>query len=289
MTLQKSNCGIYWYERNWEFVKNKTMTSRDGVNCFTVNLFCVDASSTSSRPERDYDVGTDLPAIKPLGLGHMERADVLKNLATFSKYAVKHQIFCRRVRRMGRIVDGGWDICDDESYRPKSPCLVYSFGINYDFSFDEDMEKTYGCDVYAFDPSMRSGDYNKREHIHFYRLGLGDKNIMTSTKSKWTLKTLKTLMKELGHENRRIDVLKMDIEGNEKQSLVEMIASDVLQNVLQLCIEFHSYYDVGAVRALYDIGFRIFWSHQNPGAPLYTNDETLSYGNEISFVNINAT
>ncbi|KAK3101744.1 hypothetical protein FSP39_006053 [Pinctada imbricata] len=287
MELKKSNCGTYWYERNWEFVKNKTITSREGVDCFTVNLFCYNASSISRRKSDD-DVGRmDLPVVEPIGLGHMETADVKKNLAIFSKYAVKHQIFCQRVRRMGKIVDGGWDICDDERYRPKSPCLVYSFGINNDFSFDEDMERTYGCDVYAFDPSMESGDYNRSKHIRFYQVGLGDQNIRTE--SNWTLKTLKTLIKESGHENRRIDVLKMDIEGNEKQSLVEMIDSDALQNVLQLCVEFHTYFDIGAVRKLYDIGFRIFWSHQNPGAPLYTKDESFSYGNEISFVNINAT
>ena len=26
------------------------------------------------------------------------------------------------------MTDGGWEVCEDEPYRPKSPCLVYSFG-----------------------------------------------------------------------------------------------------------------------------------------------------------------
>ena len=61
------------------------------------------------------------------------------------------------MRRMGNTGDEGWDICIPGPYNPKSNCLVYSFGINKDFSFDDAMGKQYRCIVKAFDPSMRVG------------------------------------------------------------------------------------------------------------------------------------
>ncbi|XP_071134989.1 uncharacterized protein [Mytilus edulis] len=50
------------------------------------------------------------------------------------------------------MTDGGWNVCHDKPYRPPVPCLVYSFGINNDFSFDDFIVKPYGCDVHSFDP-----------------------------------------------------------------------------------------------------------------------------------------
>ena len=35
---------------------------------------------------------------------------------------------CRRKLRMGKVGDGGWEVCDDIEFRPMKPCLVYSFG-----------------------------------------------------------------------------------------------------------------------------------------------------------------
>lgn len=39
------------------------------------------------------------------------------------------QVACSRVERMGKLTDGGWELCDDPLYRPSSgDCLVYSYG-----------------------------------------------------------------------------------------------------------------------------------------------------------------
>ncbi|KAK3086640.1 hypothetical protein FSP39_021286 [Pinctada imbricata] len=275
--LRKSDCAIYWYERNWEFQTN-IRTDHTRTNCFTVNLMC------GGKAELEY-----LAVLDPTNV-LVNQKDSPTNEKIVSKYISQHQIFCKQVRRMGSIVDGGWDICNDSQYRPKTPCLVYSFGINNDFSFDEAIEKYYGCDVYSFDPSMNIGNHNHSKNIHFYQIGLGDKEeeiYVQKTNSRWKLKTLKTIIHELGHTNRRIDILKMDIEGHERESLPQMMASGALRNVSQLCLEFHSFYVVDTVKELYKFGFRIFWSHQNPLWPLFYENETFSHGNEVSFVNIN--
>lgn len=72
---------------------------------------------------------------------------------------------------------------------------------------------------------------------------------------------MKTIMSLLGH--RRIDILKMDIEGSEYEVIGDMIASGV--EVGQLAVEFHHRWpEVGerrtwkAIRELKREGFRIF-------------------------------
>ena len=51
-----------------------------------------------------------------------------------------------------RYKDGQKSVCLDEGLKPViNNCLVYSFGIDNEWSFDDDMAKL-GCDVYSFDP-----------------------------------------------------------------------------------------------------------------------------------------
>ena len=281
--LHASNYFIYWYDRNWNCVKNKGKINRYNT-CWTINVFLRNPKEKEAVMVKE--VG--LPNMSSLGNKPVDEREKLKYQDTYLKYISKHQTLCKQMLRLGNIVDGGWDICHDAQFRPKSPCIVYSFGINYDFSFDEDVEKTYGCDVFCFDPSMKTSDYRHSDHIMFYNVGLGEENKEISVSGeRWKLKTLRTIQGELGHIDKRIDVLKIDIEGSEKNTLPEMIASGALKNVVQLCLEFHHYYDLGTLRQLYDIGFRIFWSHQNPFSAYYANGDSYAYGMEVYFVNIN--
>lgn len=48
-------------------------------------------------------------------------------------------------------------------------CLVYSIGINNEWTFEDAMGK-YGCQVYAFDPSMKANDHDRNPSIHFLKL-----------------------------------------------------------------------------------------------------------------------
>ncbi|XP_062597637.1 uncharacterized protein LOC134259055 [Saccostrea cucullata] len=287
--LHSSNYVIYWYDRNWEYVENSRTKQRKS-KCFTINMFLTNRNTSSSSQHESNMISPkiNLPDIAPLGIRPLGREEDLKYEKMFNDYITKHQILCKQMIRLGNIVDGGWDVCHDIRFRPKTPCIVYSFGISNDFSFDEDMEKTYGCDVFSFDPSMNVGNYKHSEHIMFYQVGLGDKVSEIEVKGiKWKIKNLKTIIKELGHTEKKIDVLKIDIEGSERQILPEIIESGALKNVVQLCLEFHNYTDVGALRKLYELGFRIYWAHQNPTAPTYKSNETFAYYIDVYFVNIN--
>ena len=70
-----------------------------------------------------------------------------------------------------RAPDGDKYICMDNILRGSS-CLIYSFGINDDWSWEDYMDEHHGCSIWAYDhtvdfPAKRGKD------IHFFKLGLG--------------------------------------------------------------------------------------------------------------------
>ena len=154
----------------------------------------------------------------------------------FYSLITTRQVMCANMQRMGNTGDGGWDICVSEPYKPKNDCLVYSFGINNDFSFDDDIAMEYGCDVRAFDPSMRVRDHKRSDLVWFYQLGLGAKD--TINKKGWKLKTLSSILSET-HNLKALDVLKIDIEYNEWSCFRTMINEGALDRVRQLVFEIH--------------------------------------------------
>ena len=145
--------------------------------------------------------------------------------------------FGGQMKKNPRGLDGQKAVCLDPQVAPNPvKCLVYSIGISNEWSFDDLMEK-YGCEVYAFDPSMSQGNHNRSAKIHFYKLGLGDRNFVN--KNNWTIKDLSTIYKDLGHEGRIIDYLKMDIEGSEWEVIPQIQGSGMLKKVRQMGVEFH--------------------------------------------------
>ncbi|KAK2163567.1 hypothetical protein LSH36_77g03001 [Paralvinella palmiformis] len=106
---------------------------------------------------------------------------------------------CGDIKRLGNTGDGGWDICVVDPYFPKPGCIVYSFGINYDFTFDDSVAETFGCEVRTFDPSMLIGDHMHQPTVYFYQLGLGAVN--TVNDKGWKLETMGSIMKKLKHLN----------------------------------------------------------------------------------------
>ena len=214
----------------------------------------------------------------------------LQVLRIYDRFLSSLHIMCQQNIRVGNIKDGGWNVCHDRKYRPKPPCLIYSFGINNDWSFDEQVSKTYGCNVYAFDPSIGLPNHQHSSRVWFYNIGIGGRNHISP--QNWTLMTLDSIVNTLHHTERIIDIVKMDVEGAEWDSIQQMVDSGILKRVRQLYLEFHSAYFVdrlSLVRKLYDVGFRIFWTHKNPWhlnfLPL--DGGITSAGFETYFINSN--
>ncbi|KAK3888326.1 hypothetical protein Pcinc_007616 [Petrolisthes cinctipes] len=139
------------------------------------------------------------------------------------------------------FLDGDKWICYEPSLAPDpKDCLVYSFGIGNEWSFDDAMDK-YGCQVYSFDPTMNRPNFKRGSNIYFKNLGLEGYKGTLPEKEQSKVDTLGNIMRMLGHEGRRIDYLKIDIEGSEIPAL-EQVFSDaphLLTQVSQLGMEVH--------------------------------------------------
>ncbi|BFZ06268.1 hypothetical protein BsWGS_09307 [Bradybaena similaris] len=203
---------------------------------------------------------------------------------------------CRR-----KITVGNWHICQDSPFTVKPPCLVYSFGINFDFSFDDAMARI-GCEVHSFDPSMKMMDHKRRGHSTFHNMGLGSYNTnayipradtYVTNNQTWKMRTAKAVMKELGHENRVIDVFKMDIEGYEWAVLANMMETGVFRYIRQFMLEIHLFpdfplkqdyvYIYTVYTKLREMGFREFTIGPHP-----KNLEVNAFNNQgdVEFVNV---
>ncbi|XP_052072674.1 uncharacterized protein LOC127710752 [Mytilus californianus] len=150
---------------------------------------------------------------------------------------------------------GNWWDCNSYPYKifVNRPCLVYSFGIGNDFRFDDAMA-TLGCEVHSFDPSMNVSEHTRESGVVFHTFGIGSHNDDLFTprtdeftrkeqKSTWELKKLSTILSNLDHQNMTLDILKLDIEGNEWDVLENIIQEDLLFKIKQLEVEYHIFPD----------------------------------------------
>jgi hypothetical protein len=187
-------------------------------------------------------------------------------------------------------LDGQKAVCLDQTVRPVSAsdvwpikveeelgeCLVYSFGINNDWTFDEAME-SFGCRVYAFDPSMNLSNHDHSTKIHFYNIGLSDRYLHSSTtRNNWSMESLDSIYQNLlGHKGRIIDYIKIDIESDEWIVLPQILSSGMVDKVRQLGVEIHIAPSennllrdlqerVKVLKSLEDYGFVRFDSKLNP-------------------------
>lgn len=167
--------------------------------------------------------------------------------------------------------------------------VVYSFGIGEDVSFDLSLMGKYGVSVFAFDPTPRSVVWLRSQTLpsgfrHFEcALGARDGTAVfyaprdplhvshsliqkrhDETRSvQVPVKRLETIARELGH--RRIDILKMDIEGAEYE-IIRNLGRTGLE-IPQIVLEFHHrdrrwwgrYQTSLAVRRMNRCGYRIFY------------------------------
>ncbi|KAH7911460.1 methyltransferase domain-containing protein [Hygrophoropsis aurantiaca] len=149
------------------------------------------------------------------------------------------------LERIGALGDGGKWACGMARLEHKPDCIIYTFGMNYETSFEAEMlERTRHCQVWGYDYRSNSfGSHIKSNYrAHFLPYGLANFDAHESS-DKDKLYTLKTLLELNKHDH--IDVLKIDIEGWEfgvlKQILEPYIASGEPLPFGQLLVEIHTW------------------------------------------------
>ncbi|ELU18117.1 hypothetical protein CAPTEDRAFT_191888 [Capitella teleta] len=190
----------------------------------------------------------------------------------FHKLVTTKEYKCGKHVLYGHQRDGGYPLCDDKTFAlKKNDCLVYSFGIRDDWSFDDALYEKMGCEVHSFDPSIGKEDHMHKPKVHFHNLGLWGSRFVNA--ENWTLDSFGGILKKLGHEEasvlciiagflleyrallmkfipfcttqllRVIDAVKIDIESSEWPFLQDVISASgpsVLRNVKQMALEIHT-------------------------------------------------
>ncbi|ETW81146.1 hypothetical protein HETIRDRAFT_45919, partial [Heterobasidion irregulare TC 32-1] len=136
-----------------------------------------------------------------------------------------------RVDRIGVIGDGGKWVCGIEVVAMKQECVIYSIGINGESSFEADLlDRAPGCQVWGYDYSVdsfgieiqRFEDLKNRSHFEPWALSGKDAHGVNDKPKHYTLQTIMDLN---GHNF--IDILKIDIEGGEFDSLIPLLEAYV--------------------------------------------------------------
>lgn len=152
--------------------------------------------------------------------------------------------------------------------------VIYSFGIGQDISFDLGVISKTQAKILAFDPTPRSKKWLESQTLpsqfEYYEVGLApydgeatfetpqDENhvsfkIINNTDSQnyinAQVRKLSTLMKQ--HHHKKIDVLKIDIEGAEYEVVKNILDENI--EIKQILVEVHhrfSEYQVKSTKEL---------------------------------------
>ena len=148
---------------------------------------------------------------------------------------------CFSVQRFGgrylprcKYTDGAKFVCMDDLLNDitNKECLIYSFGIADDWSFEDVMDKL-GCKVFAYDPSV-SFPPRRGKNIVFTNFG-----VAAERDPPKRLDTLDSILENNNHRDTKISYLKVDIEGHELTALSDWLSTGALDNVQQIAIELH--------------------------------------------------
>ena len=99
-------------------------------------------------------------------------------------------------------------------------CLIYSVGSNNDIRFEKAVQTHMSnCEVHTFDPTIEDGDFIGAEYATFHSWGLGtdggsEGQTMHNRKNVGGRKSFESIIEELGHENRTIDILKVSVQND---------------------------------------------------------------------------
>ena len=175
------------------------------------------------------------------------------------------------LKRYDAFGDGPKFVCAVDLIAEKNkedPCLVYSVGSSNSIGFEVAVSNFMGCETHTFDPTLKStfvGD----KYATFHPWGIGiDGEPSESKEFEWTSKGIETIMKELGHLNRTLDILKIDCGRcyfKAMPVLFEAIAAGRIK-VNQIQIELHGV-NFGRVEHFFEAAdkakMRIFHKERN--------------------------
>merc|ERR1719215_607516 len=150
-------------------------------------------------------------------------------------------------------------VCNPQLLRSASPCVIYSFGVGWDTTFEISMLRMAPhCKVRVFDPTTTAEKFwdmvraqtpdgeapPRSPALSFEQVGLASKSMedyregmLWNGKESIRVKTLQDIMAQHGDEH--LTILKVDVEGSEWTALYQASEVGTLAHVDQLLLEVH--------------------------------------------------
>lgn len=165
---------------------------------------------------------------------------------------------CPNLRRVGGHGDGPKWTCDPHRLAKQPDCLIYSVGSRGIYRFEDGIiailqqqnsripahdEWFPNCEIHVFDPDPQYAreDDAVKNNIHYHPWGLRTSVDATFHRGvfpeHFEFLSFQEIQKRLGHENRRIDILKIDCEGCEFTTYKDWLQSTV--DIRQVLVETH--------------------------------------------------
>jgi len=164
-----------------------------------------------------------------------------------------------------RWYDDGGEVNLKHDFKLTKKSVVFDVG-GYIGEWAEEISKRYGSKLYVFEPVTKyaatiSSRLKKSPNVKVYRAGLGGENrtdaisidelassvfIETNNKEKIEITDIVDFCKD--NKIRKIDLIKMNIEGGEYELLERMITSGLIHKTTTLLIQFHNFVPNGELR-----------------------------------------
>jgi hypothetical protein len=129
-----------------------------------------------------------------------------------SHYALQPEFTCPYISRVGGPGNAARWTCDPHRLMERSDCLIYSVGSDGTYAWEDALVELLGsthCEIHVFNAPGSSEHYARAgdpeaKNIHFHPLRLQT--------SAFALTSFQDALNKLGHQNRIIDVLRVDCD-----------------------------------------------------------------------------
>eukprot|EP00928_Gymnodinium_smaydae_P052565 TRINITY_DN3656_c0_g1_i2.p1 TRINITY_DN3656_c0_g1~~TRINITY_DN3656_c0_g1_i2.p1 ORF type:complete len:349 (+),score=30.59 TRINITY_DN3656_c0_g1_i2:68-1114(+) len=180
-----------------------------------------------------------------------EYSPILCKPRVFYQVHYEPSFSCLDARRLGSEGEGGKWVCDPYKITHEAEqgngCLVYSVGSNGDFSFEKSVhdEISPSCEIHTIDMN----DWRKYtttpppSYVSYHQYTVGPEPDTP----------VSTIIRDLGHANRTIDMFKIDCEGCEWSTFQSWFGEGV--NIRQIQVELHGENNCTGAHAFFDFLF----------------------------------
>eukprot|EP01036_Dinobryon_divergens_P028902 gene28902-37919_t len=138
----------------WTIEQSQSLDMRKSQHAYAQNLLTPKQHILSSLFQHSF--------FKSNNISHFKPFDAYSKINIWDLFPPV--MSCPDIERVGNVGDGGKWICGlDQMSSQSNPCIVYSFGVSTDISFEIELLKRTACILHLFDPTIGAIPLRKNE------------------------------------------------------------------------------------------------------------------------------